>query len=378
MPIDATRDCYARALAPMDPLDTELTLRCGVAMTDRIAMAPLTNTQSNADGTLNDEEFTWLTRRARDGFCWVSTCAAFVSEQGHAWKGQLGVASEAHEPGLRRLAAGLCEHGAVGVVQLHHGGAKAELAVEKLSTSDDASASIRGATEDDIARVTADFVAAAQRSERAGFAGVEIHGANGYLFTQFLAPKDNPRTDAYGGDLAGRARFLRQTVQAVRAAVSPGFAVGVRISPVDTWARRGLVLADSVELARWLADDGIDFLHLSLRDAAGPAPFEDGETPVARAIRDALDPKVPIFAAGGIWSRNEAHRALAAGVDVAVIGRASIAHPDWPSASAGAGWTPTKPTWTKEHLRSADVGPSLIEYLSGFPGMVEGGTPPRS
>ena len=76
----------------MDTLHTSLALRCGLEMSQRIAMAPLTNTQSNRDGSLAQDEFRWLTRRARDGFRWISTCASFVSEQGHAWQGQLGIA----------------------------------------------------------------------------------------------------------------------------------------------------------------------------------------------------------------------------------------------------------------------------------------------
>ncbi len=237
---------------------------------------------------------------------------------------------------------------------------------------------MRGATQDDIDRVITDYVAAARRAEQAGFAGVEIHGANGYLFTQFLAPADNPRTDAYGGDLAGRARLLRQTLRAVRSSTGRGFAVGVRISPVDAWAKRGLVLADAVQLAPWLADDGADFIHLSLGDAGGSPPHEpDVPTPVARAIRDAVPAAVPILAAGGIWTRADAERAEAAGADVVVLGRAGMAHPDWPSASGQPGWEPVRPPWEPDYLRSVALGEPFLRYIHNFPGMVVGGAPAR-
>ncbi|MEX1363950.1 MAG: NADH:flavin oxidoreductase [Nannocystaceae bacterium] len=362
----------------MDDLDRSLTLRCGLTLPDRIAMAPLTNTQSHPDGTLGEEEFRWLSRRAHDGFRFISTCATFVSEEGHAWPGQLGIASDAHLPGLTRLATALREHGSHAIVQLHHGGAKADLAPgQPLSTSDGGPANTRAATHADLDRVIDDFVAAARRAEQAGFAGVEIHGANGYLFTQFLAPLDNPRTDEYGGDLPGRAKLLRRAMQAVRAAVAPGFAVGVRLSPVDVWAQRGLVLDDGLEVGRWMAQDGADFVHLSLGDAAGGPPHEPERGSVARAFRDALPDDVPIFTAGGIWTREDALRATAAGADVVVLGRAAIAHPDWPVASAQPGWEPVRPTWSPDYLRSVDVGEALIGYLGGFPGMVEGGKPGR-
>jgi len=370
----------------MDPQDTlassldqPLTLRCGLVLPQRIAMAPLTNTQSNADGTLHEDEQRWLVRRARDGFRVISTCATYVSEEGHAWPGQLGLADDAHEESVRPLAAALQEHDAVSIVQLHHGGAKADLAPgERLSTADDPHKNTRAASQADIDRVIGEYVAAAKRAERAGFDGVELHGANGYIFTQFLAPEDNPRADGYGGDLAGRARFLRETMRAVRAAVAPSFAVGVRLSPVDAWTKRGLRLDDGVRTAQWMAEDGADFIHLSLGDAGGPPRFEPERGPVARAVREALPSDVPIFAAGGIWTRAEAQRAVAAGVDVVVIGRASIAHPDWPRVSAQPGWAPDKPTWTREQLRSVDVSDKLIGYLGNFPGMVEGGRAERS
>ncbi len=358
----------------MSTLDTPLSLRCGRVLAHRVALAPLTNLQSNADGTLHDDELQWLRRRAGH-FALISTCAAFVSEEGKAWSGQLGAARPEHEPGLSTLAAAIERTGSAGIVQLHHGGAKASLAPQRLSTED--AQGVRGATEADLERVVGDFVAAALRSERAGFAGVEIHGANGYLFTQFLAPHDNPRVDGYGGDLVGRARLLRETVRAVRAATSDTFMVGVRISPVDVWMVRGLVLEDGVQLAAWLDQDGVDFVHLSLSDASGPAPHGDPDVAVTTAVREGLGPDVALFVAGGMWTREDAHQTRAAGADVVVLGRSAIAHPDWPSASAEAGFVPKRPPWDPQHLRSVAVGPGLLEYLNGFSGMVVGGKPAR-
>ena len=361
--------------APVSDLDQPFVLRNGVPLRNRIALAPLTNGQSDADGTLSAVEARWLLRRATGGFGLVSTCATFVSEEGKAWAGQLGIATEGQGEAMRGLAADLAAAGAVGVVQLHHGGAKAELAPTRLSTVD--AEGQRGATEADIERVVADFVAAALRAQSAGFAGVEVHGANGYLFTQFLAPLDNPRDDAFGGSLENRARFLRRTVQAVRAAVRADFAVGVRLSPVDLWDQRGLVLEDSLQVGRWLADDGIDWLHLSLRDAGGPPPRQPDAPPVARAFRDVLPADLPLLVAGGIDARDKAERARQAGVDVVVLGRAGIVQPDWPTASQAAGYAPPSTPWSREHLRSVDVGEAFLGYLRNFAGLVEGGAPPR-
>ena len=153
----------------MDALDRPITLRCGLEIPSRIAMAPLTNTQSHADGTLADDELNWLVRRARGGFRWIETCAAFVCEEGHAWRGQLGVATDDHVPGLIRLASNLRDNGATPMVQLHHGGAAAKLAPDRpLSTADGIRGHSRGASHDDLERVIAEFVRAAQRAETAG------------------------------------------------------------------------------------------------------------------------------------------------------------------------------------------------------------------
>lgn len=357
-------------------LSSPLTLRCGLVLPGRAVLAPLTNLQSHPDGTLGEAESRWLLRRARDGFGTVETCATYVSDEGKAWVGQLGLATAAHEASASPLAAGLKEAGTVGIVQLHHAGDKATCAAVRLSTVDRPAEGVRGATRADLARVVDDYVAAARRAERAGFAGVEVHGANGYLFTQFLAPDTNPRSDAYGGDLVGRARLLRETVRAVRSATSTGFAVGVRISPVDARTRRGLVLADSLQVGAWLAEDGADFVHLSLQQAAGEPPFEPGQPAVVTAFRQRLPASVAVWTAGGIWTAADAEQARSAGGDAVVVGKAGIVHPDWPVAVSRAGFVPMRPPWTRGWLAEVEVSEAFQRYLLRFPGLVEGGAPP--
>ena len=354
----------------MDAIDRPLTLRSGLTLDQRIAMAPLTNTQSHLDGSLSDEEFTWLERRARGGFRFISTCATYISDEGKAWEGQLGIANAAHEEAIARIPPAMHAHGAKAIVQLHHGGAVAKLSPRKLSTFDDPEAGIHGATQADLDRVVQDFVAATLRAQRAGFDGVELHGANGYLFTQFLAPDTNPRRDAYGGPLEARARLLLETLRAVRAAVGRSFTVGVRISPCDTWARRGLLLADSVRVGQWLAEEGTDFVHLSLGNASGPPPFEDGDTPVVTAFRQALPAEVPVFAAGGMFTRDEVGATLDAGADVAVLGRASIRYPEWVHDSRQPDFSPERHGWTAETMTHLDVSPRFVDYLRSLRGMV--------
>ena len=152
--------------------------------------------------------------------------------------------------------------------------------------------------------------------------------------------------------------------------------MGVRLSPVDTWAKRGLVLADTERLVKWLAQDGADFVHLSLRDAGGAPPFEDSEVPVVQSIRAALPDSVPLISAGGIWTLEEARAVLDRGADLVALGRVAIGNPDWPRR--GEDQEIVRTPFTPEHLRSVAVGSSFVTYLKKFPGMVVGGAPVRT
>lgn len=357
-----------------DPIE----LPCGLVVPGRVALAPLTNLQSEADGCLSAAELEWLRRRAAGGFSWLSTCATYVCDEGKAWPGQLGAADERHLPGLTTLATTLKREGVSPFVQLHHGGPQAALAPGLPLGAVTIEGKQRGASLEELLDISRYFAQAAERVERAGFDGVELHGANGYLFTHFLSPVENTREDEYGVALAGRARLLYDTMRAVRAQVSPRFAVGVRLSPIDLWAPRGLVLEDSIEVALNLVALGCDFIHLSLMDVlCHPPGASQGGASVVRAFRDALPSHVPLLAAGGIWSGDDARRALDEGLDVVVLGRAAIAHPDWPQRVDEPGWTPKRPPYTRSFLASGGASSPLLDYLARRPGMIEDGQTAR-
>lgn len=351
--------------------------RCGAVARNRVCLAPLTNLQSADDGTLADDERRWLVRRAEGGFGVIETCAAHVSADGKGFDGQLGIWSDHHLPGLRALAAGLAEHGALGLVQLYHGGVRAP---SRLTGVRPWSASEfredrpnfeppRAATEADIAGAIEAFVAAAVRAREAGFHGVELHAAHGYLLSQFLSRTMNVRDDAWGGDLEGRARLLRTITQRVRAAVPAPFVLGVRISPEDFGFARGLDLDESLALAGLLADDGIDFLHLSLWEAGRNTAKRPDEHAVP-LFRRALPEDVRIVVAGNLWTRADAAAQLERGADLVAIGRAGILNPDWPRRVADPGFAPERGPLTPAELRSLAIGERFVEYLRRFKGMV--------
>ncbi|MFO0631860.1 MAG: NADH:flavin oxidoreductase [Nannocystaceae bacterium] len=344
-------------------LFSPLRLRSGAQTANRIALAPMTNEQSHDDGTLGDDELAWLCSRAAGGFGTIITCAAHVARDGQGWPGELGVFDDAHVPGLTRLATALRQRGALGLVQIFHGGVRAEAAlIGESPWGPSAARGVRAATPADLERVVAAFAAAAARVQRAGFDGVEIHGAHGYLLTQFLSREQNQRDDDYGGELPGRARLLREVTRAVRAATSADFTVVVRISPEDFGNARGLDLDENLQLARWLADDGIDALHLSLWRANLPTRARP-DTFAVPAFRAVLPDDVAIVVAGSIWTRAEAEQQLARGADLVAIGRAAIVNPRWGLDVREPGFEPRRPPVTIAELRQMGLGPRFAEGM---------------
>src|ERR1700689_4833900 len=195
----------------MSTLFEPLTFTRGPAWRNRFMLAPLTNSQSHPDGRLSDEEFNWLTYRATGGFGLVMTCAAHVQRGGQGFPGQLGVFSDDHLPGLTRLAAKIRAEGAVSSVQLHHAGIKSPAALigeAPRGPSDNVESGARALSAAEVETLIEDFIAAAVRAEKAGFDGVELHGAHGYILCAFLSPETNLRTDRYGGSLDKPARTV--------------------------------------------------------------------------------------------------------------------------------------------------------------------------
>jgi 2,4-dienoyl-CoA reductase-like NADH-dependent reductase (Old Yellow Enzyme family) len=351
-------------------LSDQLVLRTGLAARNRVVLAPMTNKQSHDDGTLSDDEFNWLVSRAEGGFGIVMTCAAHVAKDGQGWPGEMGIYDDAHLPGLTRLASALGERGAKSIVQIFHGGVRTDVSVsgtQPWSASEHDGA--RAATEDDIARVIRQFADAARRAELAGFDGVELHGAHGYLLTQFLSTVQNQRQDMWGGSLENRARLIREVARAVRAATSATFTVGVRLSPEDFGNAKGLDLDESIQVAKWLTEDGLDFIHLSLwRSALNTHKYP--EQHALPLFRNALPADVTLLVAGAVYTPAEANVLLALGADGIALARSAILNPDWPLRISDENWEPQRPPVTIAQLKARGLGSAFAEYMKGWKGFV--------
>ncbi len=355
----------------MTSLFTPLAFARGPAMKNRLMLAPLTNQQSHPGGLLSDEEIDWLTRRAGGGFGLVMTAAANVQHVGQGFPGQLGIFGDQHLDGLTRLAAGIAAGGALSAVQLHHAGIRAprDLVGTPVGPSDDAETGARALTLDDVRRLRDDFIAAARRAETAGFDGVEIHGAHGYILASFLSPTLNTRSDCYGGSPENRARLVFEIIDGIRATCRADFQIGLRLSPERFGQDLGEIIALSAKVMR---DGVIDYLDLSLWDVAKePAdPAWKGRS-LLHCFTELPRGNVRLGAAGKIMTGASAQAVIEAGCDFATIGRAAILRHDFPErVRRDSGFeSPALPV-TAQHLAGEGVHPAFLAYLRGWPDFV--------
>ena len=346
----------------------------GPAMKNRLMLAPLTNLQSHPGGTLSYDEHRWLTLRAQGGFGLTMTAAAHVQAIGQGFPGQVGIFSDIHVPGLARLAEDIRKAGSLGVVQLHHAGMRSPAALigeAPVCPSEDTETGSRALTLDEVHRLRDDFIAAAVRADKAGFDGVEIHGAHGYVLCQFLSAETNRRTDAYGGSPENRARLILEIIDGVRASCRPDFNLGLRLSP----ERFGLSLMEIRDLAgRLFSEAKIDYLDMSLWDCF-KEPVEEahrGRT-LMSYFTDLPRGDVRLGVAGKLMSAADARAMLDAGADFVLLGRAAILHHDWPQkAKANPDFRPVSLPVTRAHLETEGLGPTFVNYMSTWAGFVEG------
>ena len=363
--MDGTTAVTADLFAPM-------TFKRGPAMKNRVMLAPLTNLQSHEDGSLSDDEFHWLTKRAEGGFGLTMSCAAFVQMQGRGFPGQLGISDDSQLPGLTRLATEIRRHDSLAVVQLHHAGIRSP---EKLNGMQAVGPSAfeetgaRALSHAEVETLIEDFIAAAQRAEKAGFDGVEIHGAHGYVVAQFISSEFNQREDEFGGSLENRCRVLFRIIDGIRERCRPDFNLGLRLSP----ERYGMKLAEVLEISeRLFREAKIDYLDLSLWNAFKQPVEEEyhGSTLISWFTR--MDRgTVRLGACGKIAGAKEAMACLQAGADFVAIGKSAILHHDFPKlVQASAEFQPIALPVTREHLRNEGLGPKFVEYMTTWPKFV--------
>lgn len=357
---------------PAVKIEDSLSFQHGSNWSNRITLAPLTNNQSNLDGTLSDIEFAWLTARARGGFSMVMTCAAFVDEMGRAWPGQLGIADDKHLPGLTRLATGVKEHGAQAMVQIHHAGARASVDLhsgQNRAPFDDKSMQAEALSTAEVKDLIERFIQSAVRAESAGFSGVQVHGAHDYVISQFLSKRTVDRTDEYGGSLENRSRMLFEILEGIRVNTGPDFHVGLRLTPENKF----IDIAESTTVAGEVMASGlIDHLEMSLWDVF-MSPSRTGTLPRLIDEFTSLDRGLTrLGVSGKINSAADAQWCLDQGADFVAVGTAAIIGHDFAAnCLRDENFVAKSEPFNVADLREQGVSDVFLEYLSGrFPNMI--------
>lgn len=313
---------------------------------NRVVASGTTTNYADEAGRVTERLIAYYAARARGGVGLLITESAIVERRGLMAPRQLACFDDTAVAGLASLATAVHRAGVPIMLQLAHGGGQAREAFggeQPVGPSEMLNPRwgtlTRGLSEGEVEAIAEAHLAAARRAERAGFDGVELHAAHGYLLGQFVSPFYNRRDDRYGGTVERRTRALIDLVQAIQRDCRAGFLVLVRMS-ADDGIPGGNTIEQGVRIARLLAEAGVDALDVS----AGQPPARHVTSPpagqpeaalahLAGAVRAAAG--VPVVAVGRILSPATAEAILAAGqADLVALARALIADPDWARKAA--------------------------------------------
>lgn len=339
----------------MTALFTEFSLK-DVTLRNRIAVPPMCQYSAD-DGHTNDWHLAHYTQLARGGAGLVIVEATAVSPEGRITPGCTGIWNDAQAEGMAKIASAIKKAGARAGIQIAHAGRKASAnrpweGDDHLADSDPQSwqtiapsAVAFGAnlpkvpqamTLEDIKRVKADFVAAAKRAKAAGFEWLELHFAHGYLAQSFFSIHSNKRDDQYGGDLAGRSRFLLETLQAVREVWPENLPLTARFGVIEYDGRDEETLSESIHLTQQFKQSGLDLLSVSMGFSTPDADIPWGPAllaPIAERVRREAD--IPVASAWGIDEPNTVNQVITdRQMDLVMVGRAHLANPHWPYHAA--------------------------------------------
>ncbi|MFW6212188.1 MAG: hypothetical protein ACOC8L_04760 [Spirochaetota bacterium] len=312
-----------------DPLTID-----SLTIPNRIVMPPLVIWKADESGQVTSDHLAHYERSAGPGLVIVEATA--VSPEGRLARTQLGLWSDEQVAGMQNLVEIIHRSGAVAAIQLHHAGEKASL--EKTyglaplvpSLRDGSPEGAREVTEADIEAILEAFAAAAERAQRAGFDLVELHGAHGYLISQFLSPEKNQRTDRWGGSLENRLRFLVEALRRVRAK-DPTMPVTVRLG-LAADAGTSLPLEEGLAAGRAAVDEGCRLLDIS--NAGGSVSATDPDSFFTPTMQLAAVAKrelgVPVIGVNGVKLPEQAQAVLdTRTADLVAVGRGILADPGW-------------------------------------------------
>lgn len=345
-----------------------------LSLKNRIVMPAMGTGYGTPDGQVTQRSIDYYEARAQGGVGTIIVEVTCVQPPiGKSTPNELAIDQDRYIPGLRKLAQAIQRHGARALIQLHHAGIAAPTRFTGLQPVGPSPVTRPGGdpprelTKEEIEELVACFARGAVRAQKAGFDGVEIHGAHRYIFAQFLSRTWNRRQDEYGGDLENRARFLLDTVRAIRQATGSSFPLWCRINGIEEGIEKGdpegLTNDEAKIVARMLQDASVEVLNVSANHPHYPTPripaFPRGwATGWAAEIKKAV--RVPVATVGRIDIPLAERLLEEEKADLVVIGRGLIADPDLPRKAAAG--------------RLDDVIPCLscswCEYIHSQPGRI--------
>jgi len=311
-------------------------------LANRVVMPPMGTSLGNPDATVSEALLAYIRRQARGGAGLIITEITAVHPSGIVWESQLGAYDDRFIPGLKNLADVVHEAGGKAALQLHHAGRESLYLLNKgEAIGPSAVPSLvfgqapREMTLEDIREIIHSFGQAAIRAREAGFDAVEVHGAHGYLLTQFLSALSNRREDQYGGGFSNRARFLIEVLEEVRRGVGEDFPVLLRIS-AEEFIKNGYTVEDIQTILPDLVKAGADVIHASIGThgspggvTSAPPEYEPGfNVWRARKIKESVD--VPVIAVGRFTDPTLADEVIGRGdADLVAFGRQQLTDPDY-------------------------------------------------
>ncbi|HBA6470784.1 TPA: NADH-dependent flavin oxidoreductase [Escherichia coli] len=341
-----------------------------IKLRNRIVMAPMTTWSANPDGTISEQELEFYKRRSQNVGLVITGCT-YVTPSGIGFTNEFAAYDDRFINSLEKLAAAAQSGGAPAILQIFHAGNKA---IPELVPNNDvisASASSvksgdfmkrvvqsREMTENEIQETIRAFGDVTKRAIKAGFDGIELHGAHGFLLQNFFSPLFNQRNDRWGGDLEGRMRFPLAVLQEVKNVVyeyaTKPFAIGYRISPEES-ATGGLRIEDTYKLLDRLISSGISYIHTSLVSINDSYPVESPNGPrTIELILNHIAGRVPVIAAGKIRTPSQAQEAISTGLPLVAIGKGLVINPEWVTlAESGRG-----------HEIQTTLNPQLVPELT--------------
>ncbi|EOL44555.1 NADH-dependent flavin oxidoreductase [Enterococcus caccae] len=324
----------------MNNLDSGLTFKRGLHLKNRIVVAPMTTKMSFFDGVVTNDEIDYYALRTGEVGAFI-TAAANVHEGGKGWDGELGVYDDRFIPGLAKLAAAIKKSHTKAILQIFHSGRMTDskvlhgvqpVAPSAVAAERPDAQTPRELTEAEIFDILESFKQATERAIKAGFDGVEIHGANTYLIQQFFSPHSNRRTDDWGGSLEKRFKFINELVDGVTEVVDQSgvkdFVIGYRFSP-EEYENPGIRLSDTLFLVDQLSNKPLDYLHLSMNNYRNYSVSDTFKAkPIIEYIKETMNNRLPLIGVGDIRSGADVKEVLAS-ADLAAVGRAMLIDPHW-------------------------------------------------